>query len=354
MRLTLPRMMQTHIYCHLEGKYRPDFKAAQQNLLSDEAKLLTYLGTYFPRSFAEYYYITNQLLANLDVRRSWEKLKSIRILDIGSGTGGNLMGFIHALRRYTDLVDIEVVSLDGNLEALNLQEKVIAGCYDKEISFIPQVVKFTNLLEFKSQLQGVLKDNAKFDAVLCSKSLSEIYLSEEFEPFVSRWDGSGYYKELFSFSQGILKLQGLMIVSDVTVLVPKLGLFIPNILNVELKNYLQIRQEDGLRCILPQSCAHWAKSCVNPRQCFNQKTLRISHTLHENDICKFTFRVLAHRDYAHSLMRYGDLESNVYGVAEDGIQNVFNVCVNGRCGSVKEHPGLQWLDAFSLGGGTQE
>ena len=65
MRITLPRMMQTHIYCHLEGKYNPDFIAAQQNLLADEEKLLTYLGTYFPRSFAEYYFITSKLLANL-------------------------------------------------------------------------------------------------------------------------------------------------------------------------------------------------------------------------------------------------------------------------------------------------
>lgn len=354
MTITLPHMMQTHIYCSLEGKYNPDFIAAQQNLVADEEKLLSYLGTYFPRSFAEYYYITNQLLANLEVRCTWEKRKSIRILDIGSGTGGNLMGFIHALRRYIDLEDIEVVSLDGNQEALNLQKKVIEGCYDKEISFFPNVIKFANLLEFKSQLQGVLKNNGKFDAVLCSKSLSEMYLCEEFDRFNPRWDGVGYYGELFSLTEGILNQQGLMIVSDVTVLVPKLGLYIPNILNAELKTYLQTQQENGLRCVLPLSCAYWAESCANPRQCFNQKILRISHTKRESDICKFTFRVLTHMDYAHSILKGAALKSNVFGVSEDGRQKVVNVCVNGRCSRVEDYHKFQVQDAFSLEGGTKE
>ena len=98
MSVTLPRSLQMQLYYTLGARYSPNFQEAQQNLYSDREKLQRYLGTYFPRSFAENYIVVGNLLTNSIIRSAWSNKKEFHILDIGSGTGGNLMGFLHAMR----------------------------------------------------------------------------------------------------------------------------------------------------------------------------------------------------------------------------------------------------------------
>ena len=83
----LPVFLDNYIFKKLKAKYAPDHTKFNKNLKHDEVDVQTYLGTYFPRSFAETYSIFNNILLNDIVKKTTRKNKEINILDIGSGTG---------------------------------------------------------------------------------------------------------------------------------------------------------------------------------------------------------------------------------------------------------------------------
>ena len=67
-------------YCRRRGD-------ARFNADSDEAEVRSYLGTYFPRSWAEHTLIWKRLLVHKAIQNSLQSQDCIRLLDVGSGTG---------------------------------------------------------------------------------------------------------------------------------------------------------------------------------------------------------------------------------------------------------------------------
>lgn len=71
----LPDWLHDFIYNVMGGSYEPDKAAFQNNLFSDEEKNRKYLGTYFPRSFAESYCIFCNLFDNAAYVRDWTLIR---------------------------------------------------------------------------------------------------------------------------------------------------------------------------------------------------------------------------------------------------------------------------------------
>ena len=95
--MKFPTELENFIIDDLKAIYDPDFYEAQDNLNANEEKLNIYLGTYFPRSFTEINSISSELFHNDHIKNIFEK-NEINILDIGSGTGGNLLGLLWSMK----------------------------------------------------------------------------------------------------------------------------------------------------------------------------------------------------------------------------------------------------------------
>ena len=63
MEITLPQWLDDLIFKELKAQYRPQY-ADMTNIDDDKEKTLNYLGTYFPRSYAESYCIFSEFFKN--------------------------------------------------------------------------------------------------------------------------------------------------------------------------------------------------------------------------------------------------------------------------------------------------
>ena len=62
------------------------------NIDDDKAKTLNYLGTYFPRSYAESYCIFSEYFKSNN--SDFADKEELSIFDFGSGTGGEIIGLL--------------------------------------------------------------------------------------------------------------------------------------------------------------------------------------------------------------------------------------------------------------------
>ena len=70
---------------------------------NNEQQSQRYLGTYFPRSFVESYNIFYRLFNQEEIYKNFIGKKKINILNIGSGSGGDLFGLIEAMKDFFHL-----------------------------------------------------------------------------------------------------------------------------------------------------------------------------------------------------------------------------------------------------------
>ena len=93
----LPKWLNDYIFGFLGAEEKPDPKEFCKNLDSDDEKNKIYLGTYFPRSFAESFCIHSNLFSYEPYRTHLEKKEELSLLSIGCGTGGDILGMICAI-----------------------------------------------------------------------------------------------------------------------------------------------------------------------------------------------------------------------------------------------------------------
>ena len=302
---------------------------AQLNLHSQEEDLLVYLGTYFPRSFAEAYVIASILMENALLRKVWAGKQNIRICDLGSGTGGNLFGFLQGLRKYLscDYGRVEVLSLDGNSGALDLQQRLIQG-YAGEMRWKPQQVEITCLENFQDGVIHAAEEfGGEFDAILCFKFLNEMYRSETDEA------RGGYYASLMELAERLLNRNGILVLSEVTDKLPTKD-FIPKVIAPEQAAYIR-QSTDALRCILPVSCGKWGGSCHAPNECFSQQTVYIRHAKAQNDCSKFSYRVMAREQLAKGVLSSLSAADSYIVFPGTNDSAMAMICRDGQC---------EWVD----------
>lgn len=162
-----------------------------------------YLGTYFPRSYAEAFCLyTDYFNARIDEYRN---RKHLSIFDFGCGTGGEILGFLDAAEKsLPDLDGVRVRALDGNHHALHALENIIErresiGRLTVNLKTMP--VAIDDLYDL-GVARSVVDDT--FDFFMTFKTVCEFVTKQQFE------DNNPYANIIQTFS-GVLVPDGKML-----------------------------------------------------------------------------------------------------------------------------------------------
>ena len=113
--ITLPKWLDDLLFNKLSASYCRKNKDLVV-LDCGHKDILGYLGTYFPRSFAESYCIFSQYLN--DNRQKYLDKAELSVFDFGCGTGGELVGLVTAISEQLPSVKhIDIRALHASLSS---------------------------------------------------------------------------------------------------------------------------------------------------------------------------------------------------------------------------------------------
>jgi len=283
----LPSYIEKLIFNELNAKYEPDYSKFNKNLDLDNEKVKIYLGTYFPRSYAESYLIYTELLKNKAIKEKYKCKNEINILDIGSGSGGNLVGLLFALKEnLPQNLNINIFTIDGNEESLKVLSKIIYKIqikYNLNIALRSQFISFDSINGLYKDTKGYLEES--YDFIMSSKMINEII----------KEDVKAYYDFCNCFSKHLSK-DGFLSLIDVTI---KTNFkYLPIILNDQVNKF--VKYNNNFKTIVPTSCNFYEEKCN--KECFTNNIFYISHKEKQNDISKITYRILTNSNFANDIL----------------------------------------------------
>ena len=258
----LPQWLDNLIFEQLGAKYCRS-NADMTVIDWDKNDVLNYLGTYFPRSYAESYCIFSEFFSTH--KEQYAGKTELSVFDFGCGTGGEIVGLLTALTEFCSNVKrVRIVALDGNENALQLYDNVILE-FKKHIqieiesySVHLQIDDFYDL----NILNKVMK--RKFDLIVTFKAICEFVSKQQFEQ-------QNAYEHIAKFLLPKLTGYGMFLLVDVTTY------------NNTSKEWLPMMMDRGLM----------AANCfiIGRNQGYNQ-TYSISHSRIINDVSKVAWRII--------------------------------------------------------------
>lgn len=304
----LPEQLN-RLLLNMGATYQPDYQKVKSTLEWSAEELKRYLGTYFPRSFVENSEIFKHLTGKDNYRNLFKNnyhnvlrnKKQLCILDIGSGTGGNLLGLLFFLGKYyKNVKEIYVVSIDGNSAALEIQKKLIDTFFEEKVAF-----ELVNIV-FKSRDDFAVKMSefgsryfSSYDIIMTFKFINEFY-RKNFQK------DRGMYRTFLEASKDIIDENGLILISDMTDYFnhSKRTYYFNLLMNQEIVNYYQ-EESNKLKPIFPCGCYFGIDKCQDAHGCFSQFTFDvdiafpiISSRTKNRDRTKISYKVLASRQFA--------------------------------------------------------
>lgn len=260
--IAIPQWLDKYLFLTLKAEYKPQ----NTNITVidwNKDQMRTYLGTYFPRSYAESYQISKKLIS--ENYNKWKLKDEISVFDFGCGTGGELIGFIMAIKD-SDInpISISITGLDGNKWALKNFESIVHICATN--TGFNLNVKINNLhIEDLDDL-SVLNDNLtdEFDIILSFKAICEIISKELFAK-------DNAYKKVVQFLLPLLKKNGLLILADISSQDNISREWLPNLM------------DNGLRQL---DC-----DVINKNDSYNQ-AFYVKHSRCQQDKSKIVWRVI--------------------------------------------------------------
>ena len=187
-------------------------------------------------------------------------------MDIGSGTGGSLMGLLQVLNERFSFKEFEIISIEGNEDAVTIQSDLL-NVFERFIEFNWNNFKanvHTIAFDDKNDLDNrlsMLSLNNNIDIMHSFKVVNEFYRND-----YNR--NKGLYKELLRLGDKWLKDSGILCLVDVTDRIENVN-FISILFNEEVKEYLRT-QRTFLSYILPKCCAINYNLCMNRNQCYSK------------------------------------------------------------------------------------
>lgn len=297
------------------------------NLDNDNTRNRIYLGTYFPRSYSESFQIFSDLFHERIIEEELLKKEELRILVVGSGTGGDLMGLLHALLHRNLLKDkrMYVDSFEGNAEAIEMQKQFVER-FNREF-FTDVVVKaHQTVFVFGEKMFDSLNRGVRYDVILTFKFINEFYRNA---PAVK-----DVYRLFVRQSSEIVAPRGVVVIGEVTDKAN--GRFLPMWIADELRGEVA---EGKLGFLLPKSCALWGDHCDGG--CFSGKQFCTKHGGTESDASKLTFRILATKAFCESIVAHYPADIHYMINYNLGIKPC---CYKGRL----QHYNEASKDAFSI------
>ncbi len=282
--VSLPIWLDKFIYNELNAVYSPDHIKFEHNLELMDEDIKVYLGTYFPRSYAESFSIFDNIFQHSKYS-DYIKSATIRILDIGCGTGGELIGLLTIIEKYChEITTIDIYAFDGNIYALNILEKVVDKFRtrtNKSICLNTYHYIFDNISDFDLSYFDILE--RKFDYIISFKFICEL-INKKVDPVINA------YFEITKLCFSLLNDFGLFLLLDVTTKSIE-NEYIPVLMNLQINKALQ--QNNDFKTLIPISCNKYGPFCN--RSCFVQKTFQVTHSRKKNDKSKVAYRVIANK-----------------------------------------------------------
>lgn len=283
----LPHWLDCKLFSELDAQHSPEHERYEYNLDLNEDEVKVYLGTYFPRSYAECFCTFDNLFKLISYRKIIASLETINVLDVGCGTGGELIGLLVSLDKHvTSNKKIFVQAIDGNQSALNSLEVILDELSQNSHHEITYKLIHN---EFAKESDLNLKFDRKFDFILNSKVACELTSKN-----VVRGNAYEFIAKKLS---GSLSPNGLLYILDVTTKEERSGIFYPQILNKGLNKF--VTDNPSYSTLLPLACATWAK-CSNP--CFMQQTFVISHSRKSCDESRVCYRIICESHLKEDLL----------------------------------------------------
>lgn len=292
--IALPAWLDHLVFEKYGGRYARHPEEVQYNPDKDSDFVKDYLGTYFPRSFAEGYCIVGQLLENPRYYRALLHLEEIRILDFCCGTGGEIFGLISILKeRFPALQRIIIDAFDANVHAIRLLNKLAMDATDHysgntDIMVNPQCVRINGNMNLDDIVNHT--HNVKYHFIISFKAINEFIQHDTFPD-------ENVYRKISGHFLPSLDDNGLMIISDLSHKTPY-GQYYPRIMNTGMNGLA--KSAPGFRTVYPYPCYFHERKCQG---CYMQDRFYVSHSgIDVSDITKIAYRAMCHSGFADMIM----------------------------------------------------
>ncbi|MBR5653295.1 MAG: hypothetical protein IKX22_04370 [Prevotella sp.] len=290
--ITIPRWLDKIIYDDFNAVYEPRPAEVVYNPDQSYDFVKLYLGTYFPRSYAEAYGITLQILSIKGFLEHFIKLEEINLLDFCCGTGGEIIGTIVALQsKLPNLKRVNVDAFDANVEAIRFLYHLMslvnnASEMRVEIIINPQCI----FIESEREIKDIVNlSNVPYHFIMSFKAINEFIQHKTFN--------MNAYELIASYLLPLLSQHGVFIMSDVATKLNDSTMFYPQIMNVGLNRFL--KKTSLYKSIIPTACFNHEGICIG---CYMQDTFYVTHRKKNRDISKVAYRVLCKSDFATELL----------------------------------------------------
>lgn len=284
----LPHWLDKKIFNEHNAMYAPEHERYEYNLDLNDKELKVYLGTYFPRSYAEMFCIVDNLMQNKELAKIIQSEDQINVLDCGCGTGGEILGLITALAKHLPQVNVSVTAIDGSEGALSILKELIESVPNRNVNArLSTLCKAFNTSEDLAKLANGKKN---YDFVLCDKMICELISKQILS--------NDAYAIMAKMLASHLNENGLLIMLDVTTKDKHTGLFYPQLMNSSINEY--IHKSMNVKTLLPLSCA-CNEECTD--FCFMQQTFNVSHSHKTEDESRVCYRVLCQKSLKEAVLQ---------------------------------------------------
>lgn len=265
-KVVLPIWLDSLIFENLSAIYcRQNKDMVVLNWSLDDIK--KYLGTYFPRSYAEAFCIFSNFFSK--EKNVYENCQELSIFDFGCGTGGELIGFIMAVtKQLPNIKKFKIRALDGNTYALRLLECILEKtakvlCLDIESNLMPLIIDDFYDMQVVDQ---IIKQS--YDFIISFKAICEFVTKQQFEQ-------QNPYEHIINVFMSKLSSKGVICLADITSF------------NAVSQDWLPVMLDNA------------SKACnidiIYRNSGFNED-YHITHTHHKNDTSKIAWRIYKNKN----------------------------------------------------------
>jgi SAM-dependent methyltransferase len=290
----LPSWLDNLLFNKLGAIYAPNFERYDSNLDLSMDEIKVYLGTYFPRSYAESFCIFDNIFEKKRFKNEIKK-QELNILDIGCGTGGDLIGLLVIINKYSLATQcVNIYTIDGNFEALNILYRIVDE-YSVRCSFKINLKIFPQTINRINDI-NLFDNDVLFDFILSFKMVCEI---------ISKGNGENdnSYYELTKKCLPKLSDTGLFVILDVTTKQDHIGTYNPILMNSQIRNLLR-EETNKYKTLIPLSCNRFELECNE--FCFTQRVFKISHKQRSDNFSKVTYRIIGRYEFVNKIVDLTD------------------------------------------------